>query len=151
MKFDIESHITGKSFVHRAMMRDSIGSKVFRSRAGAGGRAAVAKATKRAGLGAEPVTADRVPDFEVVVLLERLPGNRFTAVLRWFLLDRSGVFPVIPETSGEQTILASTKPYLFTSEREAVIEGSRQSRVLVDQFFTWATEGVDSAVQPPTI
>lgn len=148
MKFDIETRISGQSFAHRALMRAAIGSKILRSRAGALGRARVPGTTAKGKPGAHAaavVTPDLVPDFDVVVILERLPSNLFAARLRWFLGDRNGTFPVVSAADAEVAefnVLASMDPHLFDSEFSAIIAGAKQSKILIDQFFEWATQGV---------
>jgi hypothetical protein len=94
------------------------------------------------GVGGVPVfPADQIPDFEVVIVIERLPGNRWESRLHWFLHGLTGDFPVIPEA--EQAANVARTPTMaahgFGQERKAVIESASQASALVDQFIQWAT------------
>jgi len=93
-------------------------------------------------------TEDQLPDFEVVIVVEKQRGNGHTASLHWMLAKQQGEFPIVPEAidGGKIERHADMQPHRFATRREAIIEASRQGRVLTQQFVEWATTGVEDGV-----
>lgn len=96
------------------------------------------------------LAADEIPDFEVVIVLSKLDGNKHEAGLRWFLLGDSGEFPVIPaeDHSANEMRTSTMQAYQFDNPRQAVVEAAQQAAALTDNFIEWATQGDPDAVQP---
>jgi hypothetical protein len=135
VRFDIDRDVFGRVNARRAMVREAIDARQVRS-ATSGRRAT------HPGVGTYPVfEPDKVPDFDVVIVLERFPENRVEARLRWLLYGQQGDFPVIPESEleGKDKRKATMPAHGFRNEREATVEAARQASALIDEFMQWAT------------
>lgn len=88
---------------------------------------------------------DNLPDFHVYALVREGRKRDYTAELRWILGDQQGAFPVIPESvvGANKKREPSMPAYRFKSELAAAAEGARQAQALIDEFVTWAIEGVE--------
>lgn len=139
VKFDIEQDLNSRPALSRKLMVDAMRRRQF-------DRQSAARRDKRHPGANVPVFApDQIPDFDVVVIVERQRGNRWEARLNWYLLGHSGQFPVIPadELAEREPRRPTMAPHGFQQERLAVIEAAHQASALTDQFMRWATNEGD--------
>jgi hypothetical protein len=139
VRFDIDN-VVNRLGITRKMIGAAVQDRRLRSR--------TAERNRRPGPDVPLLTPDEIPDFEVVIVLEKLGGNKHEARLCWFLFGNSGEFPVIPvsEQSAELKRTSTMAPHQFNNARDATIEAAKQAGALTDNFIEWATKGDPDAI-----